>query len=137
MLEQPATLRRARSARPAPARLKRIVLQAAPARRSPDDGEPDRYTLTAPLDSEGHIDPQAWADQAADCRVVRETADGRRQEGLLWHGERAGWFFLYPGDQGLEAAYEFHLSVFIPGQKVSLRRLGREYVLTILGIGPA
>jgi hypothetical protein len=80
--------------------LTRVVLRLG---RNPDAGFPegdDRtgYVIVAPLDREGHLDPDLWKANKERCKVIRFTPDDESDaDGLLAHRGKS-WFFAYDED---------------------------------------
>ncbi|MCP8940303.1 hypothetical protein NK718_17390 [Alsobacter sp. SYSU M60028] len=107
--------------------LKRILLNLARSKQHPDGSARHGYDLVAPLDAEGRLDPSAWHDAKALCRVRRFWAGEPDMMGHLVH--RAGgaggatWLFDYDATQSDddEAGYRLAQHVFRPGEYVSVR----------------
>ena len=110
-----------------PQHLKRIILNLARTKDSPDGSEKHGYDLIAPLDDSGHLDAAAWHQSASACRVRRFWNGEPDETGRLVH--RAGgsggatWLFDYdPATSGDdEAGYKLAQHVFRPGEYVSVR----------------
>ncbi len=103
--------------------LSRIVMRLA---RNPGtefaDGDDHRgYTLTAPLDGEGHIDADAYAKRKADCTVRRFAPDEDAVMGRLAR-RRNAWYFDYDDttDTDDEAVHRLGEHRFAVGEYVSI-----------------
>jgi len=103
--------------------LSRIVMRLA---RNPGtefaDGDDHRgYTLTAPLDAEGHIDAEAYGKQKADCTVRRFAPDEEAVMGRLAR-RRNAWYFDYDDttDTDDEAVHRLGEHRFAVGEYVSI-----------------
>jgi hypothetical protein len=110
--------------------LKRIRLQLARSREFPRDR--CGYDLVAPLDRNGHIDPELWREHREACRVRRFWQDEDDAVGHLVHRpggvEHAGWAFEYDHDaaQDDEAGFRLGVHTFSPGEYVSIQDHGGE-----------
>lgn len=83
--------------------LTRVVLRLG---RNPDAGFPegdDRtgYVIVAPLDREGHLDPELWKANKERCKVVRFTPDDENDaDGWLAHRGQSWWFRYDEAEEG-------------------------------------
>ena len=73
----------------------RIVMRLARNPGYPDGDREHGYVLTAPLTSDGWLDPAEWREERERCTVVRfKPGDDKDADGKLTHrGEK--WFFHY------------------------------------------
>src|SRR5436309_483556 len=75
--------------------LKSIRLQLARSRQHPEGSPNHGYQFVAPLDAEGHIDPEGWKSHRDQCRVRRFWQGEDDQIGRLVHkpggAEHARW----------------------------------------------
>lgn len=103
--------------------LKRIRLNLARTKEFPHGSDRHGYRLTAPLDSEGHLDADGWKKHRDQCRVVRFWAGEEDDIGHLVHRPGGSWGFTYDidGDEGDESGYKLSNHVFVPGEYVSIR----------------
>jgi hypothetical protein len=107
--------------------LKLIRLNLARSKEFPNGSSGHGYEIVAPLDRDGHIDPAAWKDHRAQCRVKRIWGGEETDAGLLVHkpggAEHARWVFDHdPKNQSDdEAGYRFGSHAFAPGEYVSIR----------------
>ena len=65
--------------------LKSIRLQLARSKQHPEGSQNHGYQFVAPLDAEGHIDPEAWKAHRDQCRVRRFWQGEEDQTGRLVH----------------------------------------------------
>jgi len=106
--------------------LKRIRLNLARSKAFPNGSTHHGYEFVAPLDADGHIDPELWRKYREHCRV-RRFWGGEEEIGWLVHKpgwpEHARWVFDYDqsSDDDDEAGYRFAAHVFRPGEYVSIR----------------
>ncbi|MGP1254254.1 MAG: hypothetical protein ACTS10_07580 [Kiloniellales bacterium] len=89
------------------------------------NGSPNRgYEFVAPLDSEAHIDVEAWRKQRKHCNVWRFWEGEADEYGHLVHTRGRSWAFHYDikGDPDVdESGYRFDSHRFVEGEYVSLR----------------
>jgi len=106
--------------------LKSIRLQLARSKQHPSGSSNHGYQFVAPLDAEGHIDPEAWKAHRDQCRVRRFWQGEEDQTGRLVHkpggAEHARWMFDYDPqrDDDDESGYRFGAHKFAPGEYVSI-----------------
>ena len=109
-----------------PHALKRIRLHLARSKEFPAGSADYGYEFVAPLDSNGHIDPQLWQKYREHCRVRRFWGGGDEQVGHLVHkpggAEHARWIFDYDPTRidDDESGYRFGVHAFLPGEYVSI-----------------
>ena len=65
--------------------LKSIRFQLARSKQHPEGLQIHGYQFVAPLDAEGHIDPEAWKAHRDQCRVHRFCQGEEDQTGRLIH----------------------------------------------------
>jgi hypothetical protein len=112
--------------------LKHIRLQLARSKGFPSGSARHGYDLVAPLDENGHIDPEMWRKHQKECRVRRFWDNENDTIGLLVHrpggAERARWMFDYggAGNEDEETGYRFGAHRFAAGEYVSIRDHGDE-----------
>jgi hypothetical protein len=102
--------------------LKIIRLNLARSPEHPAGSARHGYRFTAPLDADGHLDPDGWREHRERCRVVRFWGDEEDDIGhLVHHG--TGWGFHYDlgGDEGDEAGFKLGSHRFVSGEYVSIR----------------
>ena len=127
-----------------PHTLKRITLHLARSKEFPSGSDRHGYDLVAPLDGEGHIDPQLWQEYRTYCRVRRFWNGAEEQVGRLVHkpggAEHARWIFDYAAEQSDddEAGYRFGAHRFLPGEYVSIAdSKGGLHTFRVAAVKPA
>lgn len=106
--------------------LKRIRRNIARSKEFPEGSSSYGYEFVAPLNADGHIDPEMWRKYRDHCRVRRFWGSGE-QIGQLVHKpggkEHARWVFDYDRNAADddEAGYRFASHAFRPGEYVSIR----------------
>jgi hypothetical protein len=117
----------ARSAKLAWAKLppgfRRIRLELAREKEHPEGSSSIGYTLVAPLDGEGHIDPDLWRQFHEFCRVTRFRAGEADRIGQLVRRRGGAWALAYEeADDGMvETGYHFGSECFVNGEYVSIK----------------
>jgi hypothetical protein len=124
--------------------LKRIRLELARSKEFPTGSARHGYEFVAPLDSNGHIDPQLWQQHRDHCRVRRFWNDEPEEIGRLVHkpggAEHARWVFDYDpkATDDDEAGYRFGAHAFMPGEYVSIRdEDGELHTFQVASVRPA
>lgn len=110
--------------------LKRVTLRLA---RNPDagapDGDPHRgYTIVAPLDAEGRLDPVLWKQEKARCTVIRFSPNAdERADGWLTH-RGTHWALHYDdADEGPdESVFKLDAHKLAADEYVTVRHPGGE-----------
>jgi hypothetical protein len=109
-----------------PHALKRIRLNLARSKQFPDGSSRHGYEFVAPLDAQGHIDPDMWRQYRNHCHVRRFWGSEEEEIGQLVHRpggkEHARWMFDYDSsaEDDDEAGYRFASHMFQPGEYVSI-----------------
>ncbi|MCA0424618.1 MAG: hypothetical protein LCH61_15090 [Proteobacteria bacterium] len=103
--------------------LKRITIHLARTKAFPNGSFDHGYTFVAPLDSQGHIDADAWHDNREACTVTRFWGGEEEDLGHLVRRPGGSWAFHYDvaGDEDDEAGYRFGAHVFREREYVSLK----------------
>jgi hypothetical protein len=103
--------------------LKTIRLNLARTPEFPDGSDRHYYRFTAPLDADGHLDPDLWRQHRDRCRVVRNWGGEEEDIGHLVHRPGGSWGFHYDigGDEGDESGFKLSTHRFVPGEYVSIR----------------
>jgi hypothetical protein len=103
------------------AKLKKIRLELARTKESPDGNPRHGYELVAPLSRDGHLDSQAWLEVKQLCSVRRFVPDDADEHGLLIHSRGHQWAFSYePGEEDDELIYRLGDHRFAVGEYVSI-----------------
>jgi hypothetical protein len=126
-----------------PQHLKHIRLELARSKEYPSGSTRHGYDLFAPLDEEGHIDPELWRKYRKNCRVRRFWDDEHEAIGTLVHkpggSEHARWMFDYGtgDDDDEEAGYRFGAHKFATGEYVSIRdHDGQLHTFRVTSVDP-
>ncbi len=124
--------------------LKRIRLNLARSKEFPTGSSQHGYEFVAPLDANGHIDPELWRKQREHCRVHRFWAGEDDEIGRLVHKpggpEHGRWIFDYDETAEFddEAGYRFGTHVFRLGEYVSIRdEDGEMHTFQVASVEPA
>jgi len=126
------------------ARMCKIRLDLARSKEHPEGLPGTGYEFFAPLDSDHHIDVEAWKAERARCFVHKLENGVTIERGALIHRPGgvggATWAFDYDyeaeGDE--EAGYRFGEHPFVPGEYVSIRdEDGEMHTYRISSVTPA
>lgn len=101
--------------------LTRIRLELARSAGQPAGNPEIGYEFVAPLDTEGHLDLDAWHHQRARCTVRRFRPNADEEHGRLVH--RGGrWAFHYDGtdQEDDEPIFRFQAHALKPGEYVTI-----------------
>ncbi len=100
--------------------LQRIRLELARTPEFPEGSSEHGYEFVAPLTTEGHIDPKAWAESKERCRVSRFSGQ-EVENGMLRHVGH-GWRFDYDGrsTEDDEPFFKLDRHALTPGAYVSI-----------------
>jgi hypothetical protein len=104
--------------------LRRVRLELARDHDFPNGSSERGYDFIAPLDSQGHIDLEAWKSLRARCRVRRFWPNESETVGHILHKSGRVWSFHYDihGDPSHdEAGFRFDSHAFLPGEYVSIK----------------
>lgn len=116
--------------------LKSVRLNLARTREYPNGSDRHGYRFTAPLDAEGHLDPEGWKKHRDKCRVVRFWGGEEEDIGhLVHHGRSWGFHYDLSGDEGDEFGYRLGSHRFVPGEYVSIRDdEGRLHTFVVVSV---
>jgi len=104
-----------------PSNFRRVHLELAREPDHPVGDSRERYTLIAPLDDDGRVDPAVWREHREACRVLREH-EGETVSGLLVREPGGSWRFNYGELDQEERAYRFGDEQLKAGEYVSIMR---------------
>ncbi len=108
----------------ASAMLQRVRLELARCPEFPQGSHEHGYDFIAPLDTDGHIDVEAWKLLRDRCRVKRFWVGEADEVGHIVHKPGGTWAFHYDirGDaKHDDAGYHFDTHKLVPGEYVSLK----------------
>jgi len=103
--------------------LSRIRLELARDRGFPEGSRRHGYEFVAPVDNDGHIDPDAWKENRQRCRVHRFWGD-EKEVGHVVRKPGGAWAFHYDvlGDANDdETGYRFGDRTFRLGDYVTIK----------------
>ncbi len=101
--------------------LKKIRLELARTPQFPDGSSLHGYEFNAPLDTQGHLDADAWKRSKSLCTVRRFWNKIEDEHGLLIHRRDGAWAFSYkPGEDDDEPIFRFDKHSFVVGEYVSV-----------------
>jgi len=104
--------------------LRRVRLELARDHDFPNGSRERGYDFIAPIDNDGHIEPNAWKELRQRCRVRRFWADEQEEVGHIVHKPGGAWAFHYDirGDaMHDERGFHFENHVLKPGEYVSIK----------------
>ncbi|MBJ6127470.1 hypothetical protein [Microvirga splendida] len=104
-----------------------ITLHLARSREHPEGSARHGYEINAPLDAQGHLNQEEWADKRAYCRVRRFWGSEGERHGVLIHrpGGAGGATWMIDYNQGHlgdeEAGYRLHQHRFTEGEYITIQ----------------
>jgi len=126
-----------------PHTFKRIRLNLARSKEFPEGSARHGYEFVAPLDANGHIDPEQWRKHREHCGVSRFWG-AEEEAGRLVHksggSEHARWVFDYDATatDDDEAGYRFGSHAFRSGEYVSISdEDGEMHTFQVASVEPA
>ena len=116
--------------------LKKIRLELARTAEHPSGSANHGYEFTAPLDAEGHLDPDGWDEWANACTFRRFWPGEDDQQGSLMH-KRGRWVFSYElGDDDDDTIFKFDRHRFAVGEYVSITEHdGTTHPFRVVSVG--
>ena len=120
------------------ATFQRIRLELARTPEYPEGNPEHGYVFLAPLNSEAHIDAEAWSKWKARCRVWR-FAGADTEIGMLRHVGR-GWRFDYKSNSSDddEPLFKLDRHALTPGSYVSITEHdGVQRAFKVVSVTPA
>lgn len=101
--------------------LKLIRLELARTKDFPEGSRAHGYEFVAPLDDDGHLDPEEWKEYGQACTVWRFWEGEKDEHGILTRTKDGNWVFSYePGDDDDEPIFKFDRHTFTVGEYVSI-----------------
>lgn len=104
--------------------LERIRLELARDRDFPDGSNRHGYEFIVPLDSQGHIDLEAFKSEREKCRVVRFWKGEEDEVGHMVRTRGGKWAFHYDVDGDPDeddTGFRLGDHAFKPGEYVSIQ----------------
>ncbi len=109
--------------------MKRVRLELARDHDHPLGSRLTGYDFIAPIDDQGHINPDSWRRNRDKCRVKRFSEGEADEVGHIIRRPGGSWAFHYDihGTRDAdEGGYRFDTHVFKPGEYVSIREQDGE-----------
>lgn len=122
-----------------PANFRRIRLELAREPRHPEGDAHIGYSLLAPLDKDGHLDPETYGAYKQQCRVVRFHAGRDHEDGYLRRRPGGSWAFHYDFDDGAEdddPAYRLGDHRFAYGEYVTIEEDDGSHTYRVVRVEP-
>jgi hypothetical protein len=117
-----------------PSSFRQIRIELAREQGHPEGAHNVAYVLVAPLDDDGHIDPEAWRQHREACRVARLRPGEATVRGHLVHRRGGSWAFEYDANIPDEPGYHFNEERFTPGEYVSVNEEGRMHPFRVVSV---
>jgi len=121
--------------------LKLIRLELARTKDFPEGSRAHGYEFVAPLDKDGHLDPEEWKEYGLACTVWRFWEGEEDEHGILTRTRDGHWVFSYaPGDEDDEPIFQFDRHTFKVGEYVSITEhdeVTRPFRVTKIDTPPA
>ncbi|MBR1125175.1 hypothetical protein JQ628_26885 [Bradyrhizobium lablabi] len=117
-----------------PPSFRQIRIELARERGHPEGAHNIAYVLVAPLDDDGHIDPETWRQHREACRVARLRPNEGTVHGHLVHRRGGSWAFQYDANIPDEPGYHFNEERFVPGEYVSVNEEGRTHPFRVVAV---
>ncbi len=103
---------------------KEVRLELARDKDFPAGSREHGYEFVAPIDDEGHLDPEAWRENRERCIVRRFWGGAEEESGHVIRKPGGSWAFHYDVDGNEdddESGYRFGDHAFVTGNYVSIR----------------
>lgn len=115
-----------------------IRLELAREKDHPAGARDFGYTFVAPLDVNGHIDPELWSKHRQACRVVRFRPNEADEIGHLVRRPGGSWAFHYDisGTDDDEAGFRFNDERFEIGEYVSVKEDDESHTFRVISVEP-
>jgi hypothetical protein len=106
--------------------LHHVTPHPARSKQFPEGSPHHGYGITAPLDAQGRLSREEWANKRTHCRVRRFRANEGERQGVPIHrpgGAGGAAWMIYcnqarPGDE--EAGYRLHQHRFVTGEYATI-----------------
>lgn len=117
-----------------PSSFRQIRIELAREQGHPEGAHNIAYVLVAPLDDNGHIDPEAWRQHREACRVARLRPGAAAVHGHLVHRRGGSWAFEYEANIPDEPGYHFNEERFVLGEYVSVNEEGHMHPFRVVSV---
>ena len=117
-----------------PSSFRQIRIDLAREPDHPEGAHDIAYVLVAPLDDDGHIDPELWREHREASRVARLRPGEVTVHGHLVHRWGGSWAFEYGANIPDEPGYHFNDERFVPGEYVSVNEKGRMRPFRVVSV---
>lgn len=123
-----------------PEGFRRIRLELAREPGHPEGDSHRAYVITAPLDSDGKLDPELAREHQEHCHVVRMRPGEEPEEGVLRRRPGGSWALHYDFEDGAEdddPGYRLGEHRFIPGEYVTIQEDEGPHTYRIVSVQSA
>jgi hypothetical protein len=119
-----------------PSQFRQIHLELARECGRPEGDTDVAYTIIAPLDENGRIDPMLWRAFRHACRVARLRPGEDNFLGHLDYHLSGGWAFHYDWNPSLpdEIGSHFANERFVEGEYVSINESGKMHTYRVVSV---
>ena len=119
-----------------PPNFRQIRLELAREKDHPAGSAAFGYTIFAPLDKDGRIDPQLWDSFRDFCRVVRFRPNEDEAIGHIVRRPGGSWAFHYDirGKEDDETGYHLQDEKFELGEYVSIREQDDMHTFQVMSV---
>jgi len=119
-----------------PSQFRQIHLELAGGHGHPEDNIGVAYTIIAPLDENGWIDPMLWRAFRDACQVARLRPGEDNFLGHLVYHLSGGWAFHYDWNPSMpdEIGFQFADERFVEGEYVSINENGKMHTYRVVSV---
>jgi hypothetical protein len=117
-----------------PAQFRQIQIELARETGHPDGDAGVAYTIVAPLDAQGRIDPKLWWAHREACRIARLRPNEQDEHGHLVYHPGGAWGFQYDGEVPEDVGYHFADEHFVMGEYVSINERGKMHTYRVASV---
>jgi hypothetical protein len=116
-----------------PPQFRQIRIDLAREPGHPEGDAAIAYTIVAPLDLDGRIDPKLWRSHREACRIARLRPDQEDSRGHLEHRSGGGWAFHYEaGARPDDVGFHFADERFVTDEYVSINEAGKMHTYRVV-----
>jgi hypothetical protein len=117
-----------------PPSFRQIRIELARESSHPGGAHGIAFVIVAPLDDDGHIDPELWQRHREACRVARLRPNAATVHGHLVHRRGGTWAFEYDDNIPDEPGFHFSEERFVPGEYVSINEEGGMHPFRVVAV---